>query len=107
MKITEAAAKQILLQANENEMRNLGLRVAAKRMADGGIDYAMGFDEAHEADATYNRHGVTLLVSPTSADLLDKATLDYVELDGGERQFVFHNPLDPNYVAPETEKDDN
>lgn len=100
MKITEAAAKQILLQANENEARNLGLRVAAKRMADGGIDYAMGFDEQHDADATYNRHGVKILISPTSADMLDKATLDYLELDGGEREFVFHNPLDPSYVAP-------
>ena len=106
MKITEAAAKQILLQANQNDARSLGLRVAAKRMADGGIDYAMGFDEPHEADATYNRHGVTLLVSPTSADLLDKATLDYLALDDGERQFVFHNPLDPNYVEPETDNPD-
>lgn len=101
MKITETAAKQILLQANQGDTRNMGLRIAAKRMEDGGIDYAMGFDEQHEADAVYSRHGVTLLVSPTSADMLDKATLDYVELDEGEREFVFHNPLDPNYVKPE------
>ncbi len=101
MKITEAAARQILLQANENDARNLGLRIAAKRMEDGGIDYAMGFDEQHDADAVYNKHGVTLLISPASQDLLDKATLDYVELDEGDRQFVFHNPLDPNYVEPE------
>jgi len=73
MKISEAAAKQILLQANEGDARNLGLRIAAKRMEDGGIDYAMGFDEQHEADAVYNRHGVTLLISPTSQDMLDKA----------------------------------
>lgn len=103
MKLTEAAAKQILRQAREQESKNLGLRIAAKRMADGGIDYAMGFDEQHEADATYNKHGVTLLISPTSADMLDKATLDYVEIEEGERQFVFHNPSDPNYVAPEAE----
>jgi len=103
MKITEAAAKQILLQANDNDAKNLGLRVAAKRMEDGGIDYAMGFDEQHDADAAYNRHGVTLLISPTSQDMLDKATLDYVELDEGDREFVFHNPLDPGYVKPEEE----
>lgn len=104
MKLTEAAAKQILVQANESDSRNLGLRIAAKRMADGGIDYAMGFDEQQQADATYNKQGVTLLIAPTSADLLDKAMLDYVEVDEGEREFVFHNPLDPNYVAPETEQ---
>ncbi len=101
MKLTEAAAKQILLQAKETEARELGLRIAAKRMADGGIDYAMGFDEKQDVDATYNKLGVTLLIAPTSADLLDQATLDYVEIDEGERQFVFHNPLDPNYVAPD------
>ena len=101
MKITEAAAKQILLQAKETNARDLGLRIAAKRMADGGIDYAMGFDEQQDVDATYNKLGVTLLIAPTSADLLDQATLDYVEIDEGERQFVFHNPLDPNYVAPD------
>jgi len=104
MKITETAAKQILLQANESDSRHLGLRIAAKRMADGGIDYAMGFDEQQEADASYSKHGVTLLISPTSQDMLDKATLDYVEMDDGEREFVFHNPLDPNYIAPEEEK---
>ena len=101
MKITEAAAKQILLQANDSDARNMGLRVAAKRMKDGGIDYAMGFDQQHDADAIYDRHGVTLLVAPTSADMLDRATLDYVEMDEGQREFVFHNPLDPNYVKPE------
>lgn len=106
MKITETAAKQILRQASETDARGLGLRVAAKRMSDGGIDYAMGFDEPQEADATYNRHGVSLLIAPTSADLLDKATLDYVELEGGERQFVFHNPLDPHYVEPDKESAD-
>lgn len=105
MKITQAAAKQILLQASESDSLNLGLRIAAKRMADGGIDYAMGFDEQHDADATYNRHGVTLLISPTSQDVLDpKSILDYVALDDGERQFVFHNPLDPNYVKPDDQQ---
>lgn len=100
MKLTESAAKQILLQAKNNDEKNLGLRIAAKRMKDGGIDYAMGFDEPHEADATYNKLGVTLLIAPTSADLLDQATLDYVMLEDEKREFVFHNPLDPNYVAP-------
>ena len=101
MKVTEAAAKQIVMQANQSDARHLGLRVAARCMADGGIDYAFGFDEPHEADASYDKFGATILIAPTSADLLDKATLDYVEMDGGERQFVIHNPLDPNYVAPE------
>lgn len=101
MKITEAAAEQVKKAIEQSDARGLGLRIAAKRMADGGIDYAMGFDEAHDADAAYEKHGVELLISPTSADLLDKATLDYVTLDDGSEDFVFHNPLDPNYVAPD------
>ena len=105
MKVTEAAAKQIVLQANQSDARHLGLRVAARRMADGGIDYAFGFDEPHEADASYEKFGATILIAPTSADLLDKATLDFVELEQGGRQFVIHNPLDPNYVAPEDASD--
>ena len=32
--------------------------------------------------------------------LLDAATLDYVELEPGEPQFIFLNPKDPTYVPP-------
>ncbi len=100
MKITEAAAKQILISAKESDALSMGLRIAAKRMADGGIDYAMGFDEPKESDSTYNKHGVQLLIAPTSADLLGQAILDYVVLDNQAREFVFLNPLDPNFVPP-------
>ncbi len=103
MKITEAAAKQIRLAARASEIKNMGLRIAAKRMADGGIDYAMGFDEQQEPDMTIEKFDVVVLISPTSADLLDQATLDYVKLDDGESDFVFMNPLDPNYVPPKDE----
>ncbi len=104
MKITKEAAEQVLKAVQQSDARGLGLRIAAKRMGDGGIDYAMGFDETHEADTVLEKHGVKLLIAPTSADLLDQVTMDYVRLDSGEMEFVFHNPMDPNYIAPKTEE---
>ncbi len=100
MKITEAAAKQIVHSAKQSDALKMGLRIAARRMPDGGIDYAMGFDDKQDADSTYNKFGAQILIAPTSADLLARATLDYVTLDSGEREFVFLNPLDPNYSPP-------
>ncbi|MEA3291583.1 MAG: iron-sulfur cluster assembly accessory protein, partial [Pseudomonadota bacterium] len=95
--------EQIKVAAEQGGMQGLSLRVAAKRMGDGGVDYAMGFDETQEPDTVMEQHGVTLLISPTSYDLLDRATLDYVEIEKGSFEFVFLNPNDPNFVAPNEE----
>ena len=103
MKITKEAAEQVLKSVQQSDARGLGLRVAAKRMPDGGIDYAMGFDEQKDIDTVLEKYGVNILIAPTSADLLDKVTMDWVKLDNGEMDFVFHNPLDQNYVEPKTD----
>ena len=39
-------------------------------------------------------------MAPEYVPLLDAATLDFVELDVGEPQFIFLNPNDPGYVPP-------
>lgn len=103
LKITERAAEQIKLAAQQGGMQGLSLRIAARRMADGGIDYAMGFDEPQEPDTVMQQHDITLLVGPTSYDLLANATLDYVEIEEGNLEFVFLNPDDPNFVPPKEE----
>ena len=36
----------------------------------------------------------------TSKILLEGTTLDYVELEPGEHQFIFMNPNDANYTPP-------
>ncbi len=99
--VTEAAAKQIDECAKHGEMQGMGLRIAAKRKQDGSIDYAMGFDNAKGDDARIETTGVAILVAPTSSELLDGMTLDYVELEPGSREFIFMNPNDPHYIPPE------
>ena len=39
-------------------------------------------------------------MAPEFVPLLDAATLDFVELQAGEPQFIFLNPKDATYVPP-------
>ena len=103
--VTKSAAQQILASAESAGHQGTPLRVAAKRRSDGSVEYAMGFDESHNEDAAIHWHGVNVIVAPTSTELLSGATLDYVELDDGSRQFIFMNPNDPHYIPPQAESD--
>lgn len=98
--VTKKAAQQILASAESTGQQGVPLRVAAKRRTDGTVEYAMGFDESHADDAQINWHGISIVVAPTSRELLTGATLDYVELDDGSQEFIFMNPNDPHYVPP-------
>jgi iron-sulfur cluster assembly protein len=100
--ITAAAAKQILESARQSGMDRSSLRIAAKRMPNGGIDYGMGFDD-HEKDSdlVFKTQGVTLVVEPASVELLKNAVLDFVEMEPGDRRFIFMNPNDPDYRPPD------
>ena len=100
IKITESAARQIKGAARQGEMEGLALRIAAKRRPDGSIDYVMGFDEPAESDSRVDAFGVTVVVAPTSTELMDGMTLDFVELEPGRSDFIFLNPNDPHYVPP-------
>jgi len=102
--ITEAAAKQIIEQTKQTDAHNLVLRVAAKTNKDGSFDYGMGFDEVKEEDLKTNQYTVDVVMDPQSAELLDDATMDYVELEQNQYHFVFLNPLDPNYTPPKKNK---
>ncbi len=92
-RVTPAAATQILSAAATQPERT-ALRVAAKVDDDGEITYGMGFDEERENDCVVECEGLQLLISPRSQELLDDATLDFVELRPGEYQFIFINPKD-------------
>lgn len=94
--LTPAAAEQILraTASQEDDNATCTLRVAAK-IEEGEIVYGMGFDDERDQDAVIESHGVKLLISPHSLELLAGATLDFVELQAGEFQFIFNNPNDP------------
>ena len=98
--ITQAAAKQIRRNADSGHMEDLALRIAASRNPDGSIDYRMGFDEIAPDDVLVNARGVDVVLRHGDKELLNGVTLDFVELEPGDFQFIFMNPNDPSYQPP-------
>jgi iron-sulfur cluster assembly protein len=102
--ITEAALEQIRQAIQQSEAQGLALRIAAKSNQDGSIEYGMGFDEASEADTRVSNGDVEIVMDPPSSELLEEATMDFVEMEPGHMRFIFLNPLDPHYVPPKKGK---
>jgi len=100
--VTERAAEQIKFSAEQGGMELLPLRIAADTTPDGDIHYGMGFDDSqHEEDQTFTSAGITIIVTSKSLELVNGMTIDYVELDDGKKEFIFLNPNDPHYTAPD------
>jgi len=101
IKLTTAAAKQILLSIEQYNPPSMPLRIAIKEQDDGSFHYAMGFDEQRlPGDVFVNIDKINLVVSEKSKDLAEGMTIDYVELEPGKLEFIFLNPNDPTYTAP-------
>ena len=98
--ITPQAAEQILRSAQQAGLEEACLRLAARLDEKGTIEYGMGFDDKADDDMQVAAGGISVLVSPGSVELLTGATLDYVELNAGERRFIFNNPNDPSHKPP-------
>lgn len=101
--ISPRAAEQIRLSAKQSNAEGLALRIAAKVAVDESIEYGLGFDEEKEGDMKFTCEGVDILIAPSSADLLQGAHLDFVELEPGNANFIFQNPNDPHYKPPKEE----
>ncbi len=99
-KVTPAAADQVRTAAQKGGAEGMALRLAVARTSDGAMDYRMGFDEPKDDDIRLTSEGVEIVMEPEYVPLLDETVLDYVELDQGDRQFVFLNPKDPSYRPP-------
>ena len=104
-KVTENAVQQIRKALQQTGEQNLALRIAARFAADKSIEYMMGFDELGQHDEPIHYDEVTIVINADSQELLEDATLDFVELEPGNQQFIFMNPLDPTYVPPQTDHD--
>ena len=90
--LTDTAAtkvKQLIAQEGEDD---LALRVAVRPGGCSGFSYEMFFDsEVATDDLTADYSGVRVIVDPSSAQLLDGATLDYKDgLQGAG--FAIDNP---------------
>ena len=100
--LTPAAAEQVREAAKQSQAEGMPLRIAAKRADDGSIEYGMGFaDDTTMNDLTFNSEGVSIVIAPSSIELLSGATMDFVEIEPGQSNFIFLNPNDPNYTPPE------
>jgi iron-sulfur cluster assembly accessory protein len=90
--ITDTAAVKVrdLIEAEGEE--NLALRVAVRPGGCSGFSYEMFFDsEVVDDDVTLDYQGVKVVVDPSSAQLLEGATLDYK--DGlNQAGFSINNP---------------
>ena len=98
--VTDNAAAQIKLSAEQGKAEGMALRIAATRNDDNSIHYGMGFDDSKEEDISISAGDIEIIVSPASAELLKDTTIDFVELEPGKFQFIFLNPNDPNYKPP-------
>ena len=87
--LTSAAAQQIQQAAHAGDAMHLALRVAARPDADGSIQYGMGFDDPDDTDLKLEVEGVAIVIAADHQNILDDTTLDYVELQPGEFNFIF------------------
>ena len=103
IEVTQTAADIIKKSAIESKLENTPLRIAATRNADNSIHYGMGFDDVGNEsnnDHHFESNGVEIVVAESSLELLKGTTLDYIELEPKQFNFVFLNPNDPNYSPP-------
>jgi iron-sulfur cluster assembly protein len=87
--LTSAAAQQIARAAQDSGAQDAVLRVAARREADGSIGYGMGFDDVGDGDMRLQIQDVHIVIAPQHVNLLEDTTLDFVELEPGQYNFIF------------------
>ena len=102
--ISKQAALQIKNSMVQTDVEGMSLRIAVRRLEDGQLDYALGFDQGDHNDSHSTSNGINIVVAPTSTELLMGAELDYVQMDDGEFRFIFINPNDREHVRPNREK---
>lgn len=105
--VTKAAAAELKRSMRHHDFEDMPLRIAARQGAEGAVEYQMGFDEAGPGDSMFGCSGIDVVIARDHKALLSGTTLDYVEMDDKQMHFIFLNPNDPTFVAPEDSADDN
>jgi iron-sulfur cluster assembly protein/iron-sulfur cluster insertion protein len=90
--LTESASNKVKELISQEDEDGLMLRVAVRPGGCSGFSYEMFFDSEREADdLTADYEGVTVVVDPSSAQLLQGASLDFKDgLQGAG--FAIENP---------------
>ena len=104
-KITKTASAELKRSMVSHDFDDMPLRVAAQRTADGSFEYQIGFDEAGPGDTMVSTGGIDVVIAKDHQPILNGTEMDYVELDEGGMHFIFKNPNDPTYVAPQEDDD--
>ena len=105
--ITDQAARQIIKSSESSDSKDWPLRIAVNVAEDGKFNYLMGFDQSREEDLRLKINNVEIIISPDSMIHLKNCKLDFVELEKDSHEFIFLNPNDPSYTAPDETLDDN
>jgi iron-sulfur cluster insertion protein len=90
--LTDTATDKVRSLMEQEGVADLALRVAVRPGGCSGFSYEMFFDtDVAEDDKTIDYSGVKVVVDPSSASLLEGATLDYKDgLQGAG--FAIDNP---------------
>ena len=89
--LTDTAASKVKALIQEEGDDNLALRVAVRPGGCSGFSYEMFFDtDVADDDLVSHQAGVKVVVDPSSALMLEGATLDFK--DGLESGFSINNP---------------
>ena len=93
IRITDAAAEQIRKSAEQQDSDSV-LRIAARKMPDGGIDHTMGFDARKPDDTLLTVNDIDVAISRDSKIITQGLVLDFVEYQADDYRFIFNNPND-------------
>ena len=105
--ITQAATDQIKKASEQADSKDWPLRIAVNVEKNKKLNYLMGFDQSKEEDLRLKINGIDIIISPDCMTNLKNCKLDFVEIEKGNFQFIFLNPNDPNYDAPDEDLDTN
>ena len=87
--LTPAAARELQAAARRSGAEGSAVRVAARALDDGGIEFGMGFDEPRVDDEELQFDDLTVLVGSRSRPMLKGVVLDFVEIAPDRHGFVF------------------
>lgn len=90
--VTEKAAEKAKELFEQKGLSNAALRVFVVGGGCSGYQYGMAIAQEWDAeDSVVKSHGITLVVDPDSAPLLENAEIDYAD-DLMKAGFTIHNP---------------
>jgi len=105
--VTKAAVAELKKSMAHHDFDDMPLRIAAQKNEQGEFEYQMGFDEAVPGDSMIGCRGIDVIIAKQHKTLLQGTKLDYVDMEDGEKHFIFLNPNDPSFVEPKSDDTDD